>query len=403
ADIRGETFGNGDGADIALLAADIALTGTTINSSTEGPGEGGIISLSGDTVLINGSTIIAETEGTGRGGSIIIAADQLDILNQGNLNGRSIAGSGDAGSISITTNDLNIDHGLITLITNTSGSGGDLIIATETIHLDQSRLSASANGNGDAGRIEITATTGTLKNSTNISSDTTGEGVGGDILINAGTLDIFSEAIISSSATGPSNAGDVTLLVPNTLRIVRGTIQTTSAQSGGGSINIQTINRILIDQSTISASANGVTADSGGGNINIDPMLFTLRQSQVVAQANAGTGGNIDLVADSFIVDTETLISASSQRGIDGSVEIESPNQAVNPVSAELNTGFQALPEFISSNCSSSGSQDRSYLIVDNMNPVRHDPADYLAAPIRNEAVAAYANIAVKLVTSPGC
>jgi hypothetical protein len=76
------------------------------------------------------------------------------------------------------------------------------------------------------------------------------------------------------------------LLKKYTLQIVRSAIRTTSAQSGGGSINIQTINRIRIDESTVSASANGVTADSAGGNVSIDPELFTVRQSQIVARSS---------------------------------------------------------------------------------------------------------------------
>ena len=345
----------------------------------------------------------------------------MNIRRQGNLNGRSSGGSGDAGSIAITTSDLNISDGLITLVTNTSGSGGDMLISAETFLLDQATLSASANGNGDAGRIEIAGLAGTLQNGTVISSDTTGNGVGGDILINANTLDVLSKTTITSSATGLSDAGDVSLLVPETLQIVGAVIQASSAQSGGGSINIQTQNRIRIDQSIISASANGVTSDSGGGNISIDPELFTLRQSLIVAQANAGTGGNINLVATNFLTDTETLISASSQRGIDGTVEIESPNQAVNPVSADLNTGFQALPEFISNNCTSSDLRDRSYLMVDNMNPVRRDPADYLPDPILDTVDVSDAQVSadklmvgkvsadkvtvdtVKFAASPGC
>ncbi|MFN3239800.1 MAG: hypothetical protein ACE37D_22495 [Pseudomonadales bacterium] len=60
------------------------------------------------------------------------------------------------------------------------------------------------------------------------------------------------------------------------------------------------------------------------------------------------------------------------QRGIDGTVEIESPNQAVNPVDVDLNTGFQDFAEFISNNCNPTA--DRSHLIVRNMNPVRRSP-----------------------------
>lgn len=406
ANIQGETRGAGEGADIALTASNISLTNTPINSSTSGAGEGGIITLTGTEVLIDGSAIITETKGSGVGGSIVINADQLSIVNRANLNGRASAGSGDAGNITITAKSLDITEGLITLVTSTSGSGGDLNVLTDTIELSQAFLTASARGSGDAGRVNIEATTGSFENKTAITSDTTGLGQGGDIVITANKLDLLTGTVISSSATSISNAGDVTLVVPDTLQIVGSQIQTTSAQSGGGSIDIQTQNRIRIDNGVVSASANGVTADSGGGNVSIDPELFTLRQSQIVAQANAGTGGNINLVATNFIADSETLISASSQRGIDGTVAIESPNQAVNPISIELSTGFQDLPDFISNNCTSPGLQDRSYLIVENMNPVRRDPADYLPTSQRSSsAVNTYSSAlsSVKLVAEPGC
>jgi|TARA_B100001079_G_scaffold264250_1_gene268468 hypothetical protein len=51
----------------------------------------------------------------------------------------------------------------------------------------------------------------------------------------------------------------------------------------------------------------------------------------VSANAVVGAGGNITLVADNFIMDTESSINATSERGIDSTVEIGSPNQAVHP------------------------------------------------------------------------
>lgn len=388
--IQGETRGAGAGADILFTADNISITDAPINSSTQGPGVGGTITLNGSTVLIDGASIIAETTGSGTGGSITISANQLDLVNNGNLNGRASDGTGNAGDISINADNFAINNGLITLVTSTNGTGGDLGITSEQLDFSQANLSASANGNGNAGAINISTSAGILRDGTSISSDTTGNGIGGDIAISANNLDLITGAVITSSATGPSDAGDVTLLVPDQLQIVSASVQTTSAQSGGGSIEIQTQNRIRIDDGIISASANGVTADSGGGNISIDPELFTIRQSRIVAQANAGTGGNINLVATNFIADTETLISASSQRGIDGNVEIESPNQAVNPISVELNTGFQDLPDFISNNCTSPAQRDRSYLVVQNMNPVRRDPADYLPLRMTRAPASAY-------------
>jgi len=50
----------------------------------------------------------------------------------------------------------------------------------------------------------------------------------------------------------------------------------------------------------------------------------------VSANAVVGAGGNITLVVDNFIVDTEGSLNATSERGNDSTVEIESPNQAVH-------------------------------------------------------------------------
>ena len=58
-----------------------------------------------------------------------------------------------------------------------------------------------------------------------------------------------------------------------------------------------------------------------------------------MAQANAGNGGNISLVATNFGVDTETLVSAFSKKGIDGTVQIDSPKHSVNPSNMILTTG----------------------------------------------------------------
>lgn len=111
-----------------------------------------------------------------------------------------------------------------------------------------------------------------------------------------------------------------------------------------------------------------------------------------MAQANAGNGGNIGLVATNFGVDTETLVSAFSKKGIDGTVQIESPNQSVNPSSMILTTGFQDLPDFVSNNCDNPNENDRSYLVVENLNPIRRDPNDFL--PVFEETTA---NVAVSL------
>ena len=400
--------GTGDAGEIIISGGDISLTSSSaIALSTFTEGDAGVLTVQGDSLLIENARIQGETHGLGQGSDILLIADEIDIENSLlNSAARGREGmsdpSGDAGDLRIETGDLDMSGGVILLVTQTDGAGGILDVdATNLLLRNEAIITASTFGDGDAGIVTINTTTANITEGSVIESDTTGEGIGGDVLLAAENLNILTNSRISSSATGIADAGDLSLIVADTLEIVEGSVQTTSERSGGGNIVIETEKVIRIDNnSVISATASGVRLDSDGGNVSIDPELFTLRQSQIVAQANAGTGGNITLVAENFIADTESLISASSQRGIDGSVEIESPNQAINPSSIVLNTGFQDLPEFLSNNCNPSSVQDRSYLVVENMNAVRRDPNDYL--PVLNHEKVDFTLVSTNLWHS-GC
>ena len=385
--------GTGDAGEISIVGSNVILaSNSAIALSTFTDGDAGVLTIQGDTLLVENARIQGETHGLGAGSDILLIATEIDLENSLlNSAARGTEGmsdaTGNAGDLRIETADLDINGGAILLATQTDGAGGELNVnATTFLMRNEAVITASAFGDGDAGIVTISTQTANITEASTIESDTTGLGTGGDVLLAATKLNVLTNSTISSSATGLADAGDITLLVSDTLEIVEGTVQTTSERSGGGNIVIETEKVIRIDNnSLVSATASGVQLDSDGGNVSIDPELFTLRQSQIVAQANAGTGGNITLVAENFIADTESLISASSQRGIDGSVEIESPNQAINPSDIVLNTGFRDLPEFLSNNCSPTSIQDRSYLVVENMNAVRRDPNDYLPVLNRQE------------------
>ena len=61
-------------------------------------------------------------------------------------------------------------------------------------------------------------------------------------------------------------------------------------------------------------------------------------QSQIKAQADEGRGGNIHLKAKQLIKSPQSQISASSKLGIDGDVNIESPE-------VDLNAFIVVLPD----------------------------------------------------------
>ena len=70
----------------------------------------------------------------------------------------------------------------------------------------------------------------------------------------------------------------------------------------------------------------GGGASTVGGNITIDPQFVLLQNSQIIANAFEGTGGNIRIVAQQvFLADPASQVSASSALGINGQVEHSVP------------------------------------------------------------------------------
>ena len=390
ASIRSDAFSAGDGGDINLEANQISLAGTRTSS------EGRVINTS----------VTAETNGTGDGGTIRLRSPIITLSEKALINVSAIAGTGDAGTLEVLVDNLTLDDATIFGSTGGEGDGGSILvndpdvlanpnIGTSIQLVNGSVISVSAFSDARPGSIVLDATDVLITDVSRVESDTRGAlraARDTGISIDGERLELSGNSTISSSSTGAADAGNISITLGDRLDIVGSAVNTTSAMAGGGIIFIDTKDTIFIDNGIVSATASGEILESGGGDVFIDPRIFTIRQSQIVAQANAGNGGNIDLVATNFVVDTETLISASSKKGIDGTVQIESPNQSVNPSSMILTTGFQDLPDFVSNNCDNPNENDRSYLVVENLNPIRRDPNDFL--PVFEETTA---NVAVSL------
>ena len=58
----------------------------------------------------------------------------------------------------------------------------------------------------------------------------------------------------------------------------------------------------------------------GGGSVNIDPQFVILQNSQILAQAVQGPGGNISITTNLLLPDSASVISASSQFGQQGTI-----------------------------------------------------------------------------------
>ena len=86
-----------------------------------------------------------------------------------------------------------------------------------------------------------------------------------------------------------------------------------------------------------------ITAEAGqdGGNIFVEaPETFILNRARLSANAVYGNGGYILITADGFLPSVETSITASSEFGVQGTVEIRTPD-------TDVGSGLVILPEVL--------------------------------------------------------
>ena len=372
--IATETLNTGAGGDITINArlmdmssADNEFTG--ISSSTAfGGGDAGTIDINVEELVISDLASIASvTFGDGNAGSIEIGAVDVSVVDGGSITTLS-NGAGDAGAINInasgvftaTRNDLS-RFGNVSSTTSASGSGGTLnIVADEVVLQDGGELSAA----------------------------TSGAGAGGDVRVEGRVITIIDGARIAANSNGDGNAGTIIVVAVDDLLVQGASVETSSELSAGGNINLNVGDTLFLnEEALISAAASGVTPDDGGGNVIIDPFFVVMRESAILATANAGNGGNISIEAGSFIIDSASVIDASSQTGLDGQVSIDAINNVFGSV-VLLEAPSIDVSELLTEKCVAEAFRDRSSFTVDRGTVSSWSPEDLLASPYSNDAAA---------------
>ena len=352
--ISAATFGQGDGGNISIDASEsVTIDGTTADGNgvtgignTVQPGAQGdtgeVNITTSELSLTNGGQIDAGTFGQGDGGNISIDASESVAIDgtTTDVNGLTGIGNtvqpgaqGDSGEISITTSKLSLTNGgQIAAATFGQGDGGNISIdASESVTIDGTTTDgnfSSVIGNsvepgaeGDSGEVNITTSELSLANGGQIIASAFGQGDGGNISIDANSLSLNDAAITASTVSGQ-----------------------------GGFVDLQIAEDITLENnSSISAQA---FENADGGNLSIDAKFIVATPNQnndLVASAEQGTGGNINIVSAgvfglkerSSTSDNNTNdIDASSELGVDGTVYLNTNDDFLN--SFEL-----IIPEFV--------------------------------------------------------
>jgi large exoprotein involved in heme utilization and adhesion len=314
----------------------------------------------GQSVLIDGSGsgVFTNTEGIGTGGNILVNANSVTLQNGGML---SAATSG----------------------TEASATGGTITVNTNQVQVNSGGLiTASTTGAGDGGSVNINGASTFASNAGTVSS-TAIQAAGGDINITTGqSVTLDNGSLITASSNGEGNSGNILINAGQQYRSIDSSVTTKAEQASGGNITVLATGLIHLTNSELNASVEG-SSTTVGGNILIDPLYVILENSQIVAKATQGQGGNINIFyTGAFLADPSSVIDASSQFGQSGTVTIQSP---ISPASGKiLPLGQKPLipATLVSQRCAALAGGNISSFTVAGRESLPAEPGSLLSSPL---------------------
>jgi filamentous hemagglutinin family protein len=266
----------------------------------------------------------------------------------------STVGQGDAGKITIDTQGkFSLSNGsaiLNRVYKQANGNGRDISIAAREIELNNQSFILSGtdqvvqvNSNGKSGDIILQAKdTISLKNTSGISTNSSGAGQTGNVSITGAQLLLTDNSGFLSSATSVSG-GNVTILLSDKL--------------------------LLRNVSFITTSSGSRDKNGSGGNITISsPLIIALPgNNDIIANAYQGTGGKVNIISQGLFgiqdrpigSDFTSDITASSQFGQSGTVDVDTPGTDPGRDTTELPNATTDASNQIDRVCSASTSQNK--------------------------------------------
>ncbi|MFW9264570.1 filamentous hemagglutinin N-terminal domain-containing protein [Nostoc sp. CALU 546] len=405
------TFSSGDSGNLTLSTKNLSVEdGGEVLTSTFGTGKGGNLTvntaestqvigyLSGASEL--SSTILTRASGSGNAGNLALSTGILSAKD-GGIIGSLTLGSGSGGDVTVNSKNSIELVGVVPNVftpsslataTFSSGNSGKLTVNTKKLTVKYGGIiNTSTRSTGKADSLIINASDSidiigrvpgavnpSLINSSVIDSNKSFQelyllpsalrGDSGSVTINTNELNIADGALISVKNDGSGNAGIININADAIHISNYGGITATTAIGQGGDIDI-TSKFVRLDNGIISATAGQQGANGDGGNITVDTdVLFSLENSTITANAFEGRGGNIWInVRDAFLFSRNSLIEASSEFGINGTVQI-------NGLAID-SRGIKAAPEVvqetpkISSGCAAQSGTGTDMLTVASNSP----------------------------------
>ena len=336
-----------------IFVAAESLNAANLPVPTGNVGNLTINSPNGQITVENGAKISAINEGTGQGGTLTLNVRQLTVRNGGAVQ----SGSFDR------------------------GPGGTLTV--------NNAESVNVIGRGTIGSTPVDST---------LSAAATASGKAGDLNITTRNLNIQDGASVTVSSP-KGQAGNLTVTAKD-IRLNQGSLTAETAITGGqegANINLKSLDFLLLqNDSLISAKATG---DARGGNITIDAdttrgfvVAPPLQNSDIIARASVGNGGNITINARQVFgltqgkaipVNRTNDIDAFSEFNQPGTVTINAPDIDPSRGLATLPTVVPDTPRLVASSCAAFSEQGGSSFTITGRGGLPPSPTE----PLTNDVV----------------
>jgi hypothetical protein len=306
------------------------------------------------------------------------------------------AGAAPAGNIAFNVSNLSADNVPISSSStnanaNATGNAGSITIQgvagtgslATSVGLTDTKITTEAN-NGAGGSIALASATDiTLVDSTISATVSGGRQPGGNITLSTGEQTLLANgSLIAARSHGLGDAGNIIINAGNRFVSTDSAVTTQASQASGGNISIVAGDMVRMSKSQLNASVAGNELTTGG-SISIDPQFVILQNSQILANATAGQGGNINVITSAFLSDPNSRVSASSETGISGSVDIRAPVQNLSGTLVPLTQTYLQAVALLAQRCAARFPDGKfSTFVQSGRDGLPVEPGGFLATPL---------------------
>ena len=242
-----------------------------------------------------------------------MAVDVIELFDAAQVNASIANGTLDAGDINVTAD---------TILISGADAAGDAAGFFSSV--------TGVTGSGNAGTIRITANELTLENGGRIQTSSGGIGNGGDVVLEVGQLSITDQAFVFSGAFGTGLAGNIDVTT-DTLTI-DGAFPTgvfaraLFGAARGGDVRVVARDLIRLDSGALIDVSTFSNADAGNVSISVESGdLEVLGSSSIAASAffnnqgappgQGGSAGTLDVTAKQITITGPETVGSSMEIG----------------------------------------------------------------------------------------